>query len=144
MRLIYLGCLDYWGSYVFKDFPITRTLQYPYGKIYEKKDLWSLLQNTEAGELYTMVINISSNCTKDIEIGFSGDGGWFKTNIPANSDNKQVTVTDKWKPKEKLQNDDPRLESRMICGASYQFTIHQIKLFKGPVNCFSEDVKKSL
>ena len=51
-------------------------------------------------------------------------------------------VTDTWRIIQ--DKTGPKLENRMTCGASKKFTIHQIKLFKGPVNCFSEDVKKSL
>ena len=85
-----------------------------------------------------MVFNVSSNCKNDIVIGFSGEGGWFKTSIPANSNIEQLTVTDNWKPVSNV-----RLENRgQTCGAA-EITIHHIQLFKGPVNCLIKDGKNS-
>ena len=108
-----------------------------YGQIIPTKDLLILLEFIEVGEEYTMVYNVSSNCKSDIVIGFSGEGGWFKTSIPANSNMEQLTVTDTWKPVSNL-----RLENRLSCGAT-EITIHNIQLFKGPVNCLIEDGKNS-
>ena len=81
------------------------------------------------GTEYTMVLTVSSTCPMNIEIGFSGKGGWFKTNIPANSNNVQITVTDTW---EDVPN--ASLDNRITCGnieTYFRITIHQIQLFKG-------------
>ena len=96
-----------------------------------------LLQFIELGDEYTMVYEVSSNCQEDIEIGFPGKGQYwiFKASIPANANMEQLTVTDTWKPVSKL-----RLENKMYCRAA-EITIHNIQLFKGPVNCLIEDGK---
>ena len=109
-----------------------------YRPIIETKDLLILLEFIEVGDEYTMVFNVSSNCDKDIEIGFSGEGGWFKTSIPASSNIEQLTVTDNWRPVSNLQLEN----TWMTCGAA-EITIHHIQLFKGPVNCLIEDGKNS-
>lgn len=93
-----------------------------YEDIYTNNDLTKLLKNTMAGKEYTMVLKVSSTCPEDLEIGFSGDGGWFKVNIPANSTNEEITVTDVWKDVE-----NTRLESRQTCGSN-NLEIKQIQL----------------
>ena len=112
------------------------------GKFYNSIELKNLLEFTKEGEKYTMVFNISSTCEKDIEIGLSGDGGWFKTNIPANSNNALINVTDRWKTEPTINYNDPRLENRAKCGDSSEITIYQIQLFS--VNCLLENVKNGL
>jgi len=114
-------------------------LEYEYGRLFGSRDLRRLLEFTEEGEVYTMVYNVSLNCPNDIEIGLSGDGGWFKTDIPANSDKREIAVTDTWK-----SVINPRLETRMSCGASRAITIYQIKLFKGPLPCLNDYVENGL
>ena len=88
------------------------------------------------GNEYTMVLNISSTCPKDIEIGFAGKGGWFKTDVPANSNNVLLTVTDTWEDER-----NTRFENRQICNRFrlYSFTIHQIQLFEGSRNCIATE-----
>ena len=103
-----------------------------YEDIYTSNDLSALLKNTVVGEIYTMILTISSTCPEDIEIGFSGDGGWFKTYVPANSTNDLITITDIWKGAEHT-----RLESRKTCGSN-NLTIHKVQLVKGTVNCLNK------
>ena len=79
-----------------------------------------------------MILTISSTCPEDIEIGFSGDGGWFKTYVPANSTNDLITITDIWKGAE-----DTRLESRKTCGSN-SLTINKVQLVKGTENCLNK------
>ena len=64
---------------------------------------------TPNGEFY--LTTSISDFFSDIEIGFSDKGGWFKTNIPANSNNVQITVTDTW---EDVPN--ASLDNRITCG----------------------------
>ena len=103
-----------------------------YEDIYTNNDLSALLKNTVVGEMYTMILTISSTCPEDIEIGFSGDGGWFKTYVPANSTNDLITITDIWKGTEHT-----RLESRQTCGLN-NLTIHHVQLVKGTENCLNK------
>ena len=103
-----------------------------YEDIYTNNDLSALLKNTVVGEMYTMILTISSTCPEDIEIGFSGDGGWFKTYVPANSTNDLITITDIWKGAKHT-----RLESRNTC-SSNNLTIHKVQLVKGTENCLNK------
>ena len=79
-----------------------------------------------------MVLNISSTCPIDIEIGFALKGGWFKTDVPANSNHFLLTITDTWEDEPKT-----RFENRMICSTNKRssLTIHQVQLFEGSKIC---------
>ena len=127
-----LECTDLWTYFVHKKRPIDVVLTEEYEDIYTNNDLSVLLKNTVVGEMYTMVLQVSSTCPEDVEIGFSGDGGWFKTYVPANSSNHLITITDIWKGAE-----DTRLESRQTCGLN-NLTIHQVQLVKGTENCLNQ------
>ena len=102
-----------------------------FSKFYEKEDLQTLFENAVVGQKYTMVLKVSSTCPKDVEIGFSGEGGWFKTNVPANSNGVDIIVTDVWKG-----NLNTRFESRIKCKGS-TMTIQKIQLIKGTDNCLN-------
>ena len=124
-----IGCVDLWGTYVTKPFPFTSYLNKNYEDIYGASEISMLQSFIKPGTEYTMVLTVSSTCPMNIEIGFSGKGGWFKTNIPANSNNVQITVTDTW---EDVPN--TRFENRMTCGTIdtyFRIIIHKIQLFKG-------------
>ena len=79
-----------------------------------------------------MILQVSSTCYNDVEVGFAGLGGWFKVDVPANSKSSQITVTDTWK-----NVPDTAFENRKTCGGK-TITIHQIQLVKGSENCFIE------
>ena len=117
-----------------------KSLNTAFGQIYEFYEISMLQSFMKPGAEYTMVLTVSSTCPIDIEIGFSGKDGWFKTNIPANSNNVQVTVTDTWEDVPKA-----RLENRMTCGkfkTYLKITFHKIQLFKGSWvkgNCVSSE-----
>ena len=84
------------------------------------------------GQKYTLVLKVSSTCSNDIEVGFAGLGGWFKTNVPANSKEAMITITDTWK-----NVPNTAFENRMTCRGK-SITIHQIQLVKGSKNCLND------
>ena len=108
------------------------SLNKDFAKFYEKDDLQTLFENVVVGQKYTMVLEVSSTCPKDVEIGFSGEGGWFKTNVPANSKDVHIIETDVWK-----SNSNTRFESRLKCKGS-TMTIQKIQLIKGTENCLND------
>ena len=81
------------------------------------------------------MLQVSSTCSSDVEVGFAGLGGWFKVDIPANSKSSQITVTDTWK-----SVPNTAFENRKTCGDK-KITIHDIQLVKGSENCFIEQGK---
>ena len=81
------------------------------------------------------MLQVSSTCSSEVEVGFAGLGGWFKVDVPANSKSSQVTVTDTWK-----SVPNTAFENRNTCGDK-KITIHQIQLVKGSENCFIEKGK---
>ena len=127
--ILILVCRDLWATYVHKRGSITIDLSETWSPIYTKTDLSTLLNNTKVGEIYTMVLQVSSECLQDVGIGLSGEDGWFKTNVPANSKNKVIVITDIWKG-----ITGTTLETRSSC-ASKNLTIHEIELFKGKNRC---------
>ena len=131
-----IGCLDLWETYATKTFPFKINLNQNFNDIIRTNELSRLQSIMKPGNEYTMVLNISSPCPNDIEIGFSGKGGWFKTDVPANSNNVLLTVTDTWEDER-----NTRFENRQICSRSrlYSFTIHQIQLFEGSRNCIATE-----
>ena len=130
---IFLDCSDLWKDFVSKKGPITMTLNDNFNDFYGPNDLSTLLQNTVIGRTYTMVLRVTSTCPTDVEIGLSGHGGWFTTNVPAYAKDAIITVTDVWKGNEITSS---RLENRMTCGSS-SITIGQIQLVKGPEDCLN-------
>ena len=90
------------------------------------------------GQKYTLVLKVSSTCSNDIEVGFGGLGGWFKKNIPANSKDAVITITDTWK-----NVPNTAFENRMTCWGK-SITIHQIQLVKGSKNCLNDNGKPCL
>lgn len=124
-----LGCSDLWKAHVVKKGPITLGLHSNWRDFYTNNDVSSLLENTEEGKEYSLVLEVSSTCSKEIELGFSGKGGWFKVSVPKHAKNLQMTVIDTW---ENVPN--TRFENRQTCG-SQTITIHQVQLFEGSRNC---------
>ena len=117
---------DLWKEFVAKTGPVTLKLNMNYKTFYGNNDLSTLLQNTDIGQVYTMKLRVTSTCPNDVEIGFAGEGGWFKTVVPANSNDALIVVTDSWKG---VAN--TRFQNRAKCG-SKSITIHKIQLFNGP------------
>ena len=76
-----------------------------------------------------MILNVTSTCPNEVEIGFSGLGGWMKSYAPAKAKELLITVTGEWKVTSNI-----RLETRTICTGS-SLIIHRIQLVKGPANC---------
>ena len=128
-------CTDLWAEYVSKTAPVTKSLSSNYGDLFTFNDLSKLYDNLKAGEEYTMVIKVSSTCTSDVEIGLSGFGGWFKTDVPANAKNLIITVTDTWK---EVGNYKAAFENRNACSGK-TITIHQINLVKESEDCLDSD-----
>lgn len=132
--MILAGCIDLWDSHVTKKEPITLTDILTYGKqIYGTHDLYGLLENTEKGQKYTMVLQVSTTCHKDVSFSFSGEGGWFHVTIPKNSRNVMIAKTDVWKGAV-----NTKLSTTMTCGFK-TMTLHKIALVKGSEPC--EDQK---
>lgn len=119
--------------HVSKKAPVYVALYSNFRDFYVNNDLSELIKGLEpeVGEKFTMILEVSSTCTHDVEIGFSGQGGWFKKNVPANSKNAKLIITDTWR-----HVPDTRFENRNTCG-SKSVTIHQIQLVKGSENCFN-------
>ena len=124
-----LDCSDLWKGFVSKKGPIAIALNDNFSDFYEPSDLYKLLQNTVIGRTYTMVLRVTSSCPTDIEIGLSGQGGWFTTVVPAYARNTVITVTDVWQG---ITN--TALENRMTCGSN-SIIIDEIQLVKGSENC---------
>ena len=129
--ILSLACFDLWDAFVDKKAPIVADLNKDFTKFYETEDLRKLFENAVVGQKYTMFLKVSSTCPKDVKIGFSGEGGWFKTNVPANSNGVQIIVNDVWKG-----DLNTRFESRIKCKGS-TITIHKIQLIKGTENCLN-------
>ena len=91
------------------------------------------MTNTVVGETYTMVLQITSTCQNEVEVGFSGHDDWFKSYVPANAKAETITVTSQWKQANEPM--DPRFESRTACSGK-SIIIHHIQLVKGSENCF--------
>lgn len=119
------GCPnDLWSKYVTKQLPITVDLSSTWRKFYKPQDLSALGAEIQVGKPYTIGYNVTSTCSKDVVIGFAGSGGFFKGNVPANSKNKLVMISDNW------MNSATRLENRGSCHRR-KITIHNIHLFEG-------------
>ena len=134
-NLFLLGCHDLWGSSVPKKVPATLTLNSNYADFFTTNDLSKLIRSNQVGQKYTLVLKVSSTCSNDIEVGFAGLGGWFKTNVPANSKLAMITITDTWK-----NVPNTAFENRMTCRGK-SITIHQIQLVKGSNNCLIDNGK---
>ena len=84
-----------------------------------------------------MVLNVTSNCEKPIEIGFASrdfpELGSFLSYAPANTTGSMITARDEWQD---ASQPNFRLESRTSC-AGKSLTIHDIQFVKGRENCFS-------
>lgn len=98
-------------------------------QLFGSSALSTLITKTIEEETYTMMLNVTSTCPYDVEIGFTGHGGWLKSYAPANAKELLITVTGEWKVTHHI-----RLESRTVCTGS-SLTIHHIQLVKGPENC---------
>ena len=133
-----LGCHDLWRSSVSKDVPVTLSLNTNYADFFSSNDLSELLKSNQIGQKYTLILKVSSTCSSDIKVGFSGVGGWFKKNVPANSNSAMITITDTWKDVPKTA-----FENRMTCTGK-SITIHQIQLVKGSENCLTDGGKPFL
>ena len=123
-------------TYVAKAFPFKVNLNRNFNDIIRTNELSRIQSIIKPGNEYTMVLNISSTCPIDIKIGFAGKGGWFITDVPANSDDVLLTVTDTWEDYRTT-----RFENREICSRDklYSFTIYQIQLFEGSRNCIATE-----
>ena len=131
-----LACIDLWGKYVSKKGPITVSLDKQFQELFSLNDLSKLITNTIVGETYTMVLEVTSTCQNEVEIGFSGHGGWLKAYAPANAKATTITATSEWKEAD-LKVQGHRFESRTVCRGK-SLTIHHIQLVKGSENCFED------
>ena len=85
-----------------------------------------------------MVLNVTSDCEKPIEIGFASGNitdlvDSFLLYAPANTKGSKITARDEWK---RWNQRNLTLESRTSCPGK-SLTIHDIQFVKGPENCFS-------
>ena len=108
------------------------TLNGNYQDFFTNNDLGVLLGQVELGHKYTMLLTVSSTCNNAVEIGFAGQGGFLKVNVPGNVSNKVLKITGEWKVTPAIGN--TALENRATCG-THSITIHKIQLFKGSATC---------
>ena len=118
-----------WKEHVQSTRPRRVLLDEQFQELFGLRDLSTLITKTISGKPYTMILNVTSTCPNEVEIGFSGLGGWMKSYAPAKAKELLITVTGEWKVTSNI-----RLESRTICTGS-SLIIHRIQLVKGPANC---------
>ena len=128
-----LDCTDLWRKFVLNKRPVKIALTKKFQAFYTNDDLSALLKYAITGEIYTMVLRVSSTCPNDVTIGFSGRNGSFKVEVPANSKNERIAVTDTWDGIKST-----RLENRMTCGLN-NVTIHHVRLIKATEDCLDND-----
>ena len=124
------GCNDLWDEHVTTKGDKKVTLNWNYQDFFTNNDLGALLRQVELGREYTMLLNVSSTCSKSVEIGFAGKGGFLKVNVPGDVSNKLLKTTGEWKVTPAIGT--TALENRATCGYTWSYiTIHKIMLFKG-------------
>ena len=109
--------------------PIKMTLTKKLQAFYSTSELSALLKNMIAGEIYKMVLRVSSTCPNDVTIGFSGRNGYFNVEVPAISKYERIVVIDRWE-----EINSTSLENRMTCGLN-NITIHNVRLIKVTEDC---------